>query len=163
MSNTISILIVDDNKELCEILYESINNTGDMRVLATVGDGKAAMDLIRELQPDVVLLDIIMPRLDGLGVLESITSMQGIKRPSIIVITSVGAESVVIRAMELGADYYIMKPFEIGMLITRIRQIYSERKLMTAIWPGCPITGKATVCIQQVPVRYGLIQTMLRV
>lgn len=102
MSNTISILIVDDNKELCEILYESINNTGDMRVLATVGDGKAAMDLIRELQPDVVLLDIIMPRLDGLGVLESITSMQGIKRPSIIVITSVGAESVVIRAMELG-------------------------------------------------------------
>ena len=128
MSNTISILIVDDNKELCEILYESINNTGDMRVLATVGDGKAAMDLIRELQPDVVLLDIIMPRLDGRGVLESITSMQGIKRPSIIVITSVGAESVVIRAMELGADYYIMKPFEIGMLITRIRQIYSERE-----------------------------------
>jgi len=128
MSECLSVLIVDDNMELCRLLTESINNTGDMRVAATTGDGKTAMDMIRELEPDVVLLDIILPRLDGLAVLESIAIRDDGERPVIIVSTSVGSESIIKRAMELGADYYIMKPFDVNVLITRIRQIWSDKK-----------------------------------
>lgn len=127
MSAPISVLIADDNNELCDLISESINSTGDMRVIATAGDGKTAVELIRELKPDVVLLDIIMPKLDGLGVLESMARWENVRRPVIIASTSVGSESIIIRAMELGADYYIMKPFEVSILITRIRQVYSEK------------------------------------
>ncbi|HEY8348445.1 MAG TPA: sporulation transcription factor Spo0A [Clostridiales bacterium] len=126
MSDPVSVLIVDDNKQLCELLTESINSTGDMRVAGTASDGKTAMDMIRELEPDVVLLDIIIPNLDGLAVLEGIAGRKDGKRPAIIVSTSVGSESIIKRAMELGADYYILKPFEISVLITRIRQICLE-------------------------------------
>lgn len=127
MSDTISVLIADDNNELCDLLSESINSTGDIRVIATAGDGKTAVELIRELEPDVVLLDIIMPKLDGLGVLERMAHWENAKRPVIIASTSVGSENIIIRAMELGADYYIMKPFKVSVLITRIRQTYSEK------------------------------------
>ena len=128
MSNQISVLIAEDNKELCYLLSERINKTGDMRVIAAVSDGKTAAEMIRKLEPDVVVLDIIMPKLDGLGVLESIACTRNAKRPVIIAATTVGSENIVTRAMELGADYYIMKPFEISVLIDRIRQIYAERK-----------------------------------
>jgi len=143
MSDPVSVLIVDDNKQLCELLTESINSTGDMRVIATASDGKTAMDMIRELEPDVVLLDIIIPNLDGLAVLESIAGRKDGKRPAIIVSTTVGSESVIKRAMELGADYYILKPFEISVLITRIRQICFEEPAYGRI------IAKSDIAVQQ--------------
>ena len=96
-------------------------------MIATAGDGKTAVELIRELEPDVVLPDIIMPKLMGLVCLERMAHWENAKRPVIIASTSVGSESIIIRAMELGADYYIMKPFKVSVLITRIRQTYSEK------------------------------------
>ncbi|HOQ07411.1 MAG TPA: sporulation transcription factor Spo0A [Clostridiales bacterium] len=126
MTDRVSVLIVDDNRELCGLLTESINSTDDMQVVAATGDGMAAMDMIRELEPDVVLLDIILPKLDGLAVLERIASQESGKKPVIIVSTTVGSESIIKRAMELGADFYILKPFDVNVLITRIRQVWSD-------------------------------------
>lgn len=71
----ISVLIADDNKEFCSILNDYLLNQRDIIVTAVAKDGREALALIEEKQPDLVVLDIIMPHLDGLGVLEKLNSM----------------------------------------------------------------------------------------
>ena len=73
--NKISVLIADDNKEFCSILNDYLLNQRDIVVTGIAKDGKEALTLIEEKQPDLVILDIIMPHLDGLGVLERLKSM----------------------------------------------------------------------------------------
>ena len=66
--------------------------------------------MIQDLNPDVVVLDIIMPHLDGIGVLEKLSSMNLTNRPKVIILTTLGQEFMTQRSVELGADYYILKP-----------------------------------------------------
>jgi len=127
MDERLSVLIADDNSSFCRILCDEINNTDDMHVVAFTGDGKTAVKLIYELEPDIVLLDIIMPRLDGIGVLEKLRDERPAKMPLVCVFTAIGNDIVVRNALELGADFYILKPFDIGVLINRIRQLYNEK------------------------------------
>ena len=75
--------------------------------------------------PDIAILDIIMPHLDGLGVLEKIRSMQLKKRPLFIILSAVGQDKITQRALALGAEYYIVKPFDMDVLVSRIRQLKS--------------------------------------
>ena len=79
--NKISVLIADDNKEFCSILNDYLLNQRDIVVTGIAKDGKEALTLIEEKQPDLVILDIIMPHLDGLGVLERLQSMNLRKIP----------------------------------------------------------------------------------
>ncbi len=76
--------------------------------------------------PDVLVLDIIMPHLDGLGVLEKLVERPLDKRPKVIMLTAFGQESITQRVVDLGADYYILKPFNLDVLINRIRQLAGE-------------------------------------
>ena len=81
------------------------------------------MKLIKEKEPDVMLLDVVMPKMDGLGVLESVhqdTSIQ--KVPNFIMISAVGRQEVTEDAFALGADYFIMKPFDSNAVIQRIKR-----------------------------------------
>jgi two-component system response regulator (stage 0 sporulation protein A) len=82
--------------------------------------------MILELEPDVVVLDIIMPHLDGLGVLERLNEENLEIYPKIIVLSAVGQDKVTQRAIMLGADYYIVKPFDLGLLIRRIRELTND-------------------------------------
>lgn len=127
MDERISVLIADDNSSFCKILCDEINNTDDMYVVACTGDGKTAVKMIYELEPDIVLLDIIMPKLDGIGVLEKLREERPAKMPLMCVFTAIGNDIVVRNALELGADFYILKPFDIGVLINRIRQLHHEK------------------------------------
>ena len=80
--------------------------------------------MIKEKEPDVVLLDLIMPKLDGLGVLEKIKKDKELtKVPAFIVISAIAQERVTENAFELGASYYILKPFEGSVVLSRIRQV----------------------------------------
>jgi two-component system response regulator (stage 0 sporulation protein A) len=127
MADLISILIADDNTDLCELLKEYIDGTGDMLVKGIASNGRETLDMIKELSPDIVVLDIIMPQLDGLGVLEEMALMNSSQRPISIVLTAIGKDNTVRTAVELGADYYIMKPFDPEMLVSHIRQLYDLR------------------------------------
>mgnify|MGYP001047027823 CR=1 FL=1 len=80
MKDTISVLVADDNKEFCEILEDYFKKQSDMEVVGVAKDGVEAYDMIIEKVPDVVILDTIMPRLDGLGVLEKLNSSSNIKK-----------------------------------------------------------------------------------
>lgn len=80
--------------------------------------------IIRNKQPDVVLLDLIMPKMDGLTVMEKINQDKNVqKRPDFIVVTAVGQERITEDAFNRGANYYIMKPFNNEMLLNRIKTV----------------------------------------
>lgn len=117
----ISVIVADDNREFCMLLGEFISNQQDIRLVATANNGLDAVDKVAEHKPDVLILDIIMPHLDGLGVLERINRAE--KRPRVIVLTAFGQESITQQALRLGADYYVLKPFNIEILVQRIRDM----------------------------------------
>ena len=119
----ISVLIADDNQDFSCTLSNYINAQSDMEVIGMAKDGNEAIDIIANTTPDVVLLDVIMPHLDGLGVLENINIIKKDKKPTCIMLSAVGQDKITQKAVELGAEYYVVKPFDIELLIKRIRDI----------------------------------------
>ncbi len=123
MKEKLSILIADDNQEFSHTLSSYINSQEDMEVIAVAKDGNEAVDMISNTMPDVALLDVIMPHLDGLGVLEKLNNVKIDKKPICIMLSAVGQDKITQKAIIAGADYYIVKPFDIEVLIKRIREI----------------------------------------
>jgi two-component system response regulator (stage 0 sporulation protein A) len=123
----INILLADDNKDFCDVLRNYLDKLEDMRVVDTAYDGFEAYSKILSLKPDVVILDGVMPRLDGLGVLERLNKAQSdTKLPICVMLTALTQESVTQRAMELGAEYYMIKPFDMESLVARIRELREQ-------------------------------------
>ena len=121
--NSISIIIADDNKDFCEILSEYLGKQEDLNIIGIAKDGLEAIELVTKKLPDVLVLDIIMPHLDGLGVLEKLATLNLEKFPKVIVLSAVGQDKITQRAISLGADYYVVKPFDFEIFIKRIRQL----------------------------------------
>ena len=123
----ISVAIVDDNERMVNLLEDILKEDAEIEVVGKSENGLDALDMIKETKPDVVLLDLIMPKLDGLGVMEKIKRDSEFKKnPSFIVITAIGQEGVTESAFELGANYYIMKPFDSNVILSRIKQIKGD-------------------------------------
>ncbi|ABW19145.1 sporulation transcription factor Spo0A [Alkaliphilus oremlandii] len=133
MGNRIKILIVDDNKDFCDILTEYLDRQQDIEIVGVANNGKEAVELIPQKLPDLIILDIIMPHLDGLGVLEKINCMNLTKYPRVIIMSAVGQDKITQRAISLGADYYVIKPFDFEIFIERIRQIINENTVSNSI------------------------------
>ena len=126
MDSKIQVIIADDNMEFGNIVYEYLNNQNDIEVIGVARDGLEALKLITTKLPDVVILDIIMPHLDGLGVLEKVRSSSMEKLPLFIMLSAVGQDKITQKALELGAEYYIIKPFNMDILVSRIRQLMDK-------------------------------------
>lgn len=127
----ISVLIADDNKEFCSILNDYLLNQKDIVVTGIAKDGREALELIQQKQPDLVVLDIIMQHLDGLGVLEKLNGMDLDKMPRVIVLSAVGQDKITQQAITLGADYYVVKPFDMDIFTKRIREMFSTQDVET--------------------------------
>jgi len=125
-NSKISIVIADDNKEFCSILNDYLLTQPDMDVIGTAKDGLEALKLISEKNPDLLILDIIMPHLDGLGVLEKLSTVNMEKVPRIFILSAVGQDKITQRAIALGADYYVVKPFDMNIFTQRIRQLFNN-------------------------------------
>ena len=123
MKDKISILIADDNQEFSRTLSNYLGNQEDMEVVGMARDGIEAVELLKNITPDVVLLDVIMPHLDGLGVLEKISEIKKDNYPMCIMLSAVGQDKITQQAINLGAEYYVVKPFDIELLIKRIREL----------------------------------------
>ncbi|MCX8131972.1 MAG: sporulation transcription factor Spo0A [Clostridia bacterium] len=123
LAKKIQVVIADDNREFGDILCEYLNNQNDIEVVGVARDGLEAFDLITTKMPDIAVLDIIMPHLDGLGVLEKVNSTPMAKRPLFIILSAVGQDKITQRALALGAEYYVVKPFDMDILVSRIRQL----------------------------------------
>ncbi|MCG0274996.1 MAG: sporulation transcription factor Spo0A [Thermosediminibacteraceae bacterium] len=115
------ILLADDNKEFCDLLEEYFSGEDDLQVVGKAHNGLEVLEKVQELNPDVLVLDIIMPNLDGLGVIEKLANFD--KKPRIIVLSAVGQDKITQKAINLGADYYVVKPFDLKILVDRIREL----------------------------------------
>ena len=141
----ISVLIADDNKEFCSILNDYLLNQKDVVVTGIANDGREALSLIETKKPDLVILDIIMPHLDGLGVLEKLNTMNLEKMPRVIILSAVGQDKITQKAITLGADYYVVKPFDMDIFIKRIREMFNTQTLTTNSVNRQPATSQSSI------------------
>ena len=116
----IRVMLADDNPNVVRLLTDFLSRKGEIELVAAVTDGAAIVDTVCECAPDVLIMDIIMPRRDGFMVLEELSRREGVKKPKVIVLTGLGRDDFVIRALRLGASYYMVKPFDMQSLYARI-------------------------------------------
>ena len=120
----LSVAIADDNEIMLQLLGDIIESDDELNVVGTAKDGEEAYRVIKTKEPDIVLLDIVMPKLDGLGVLSRVNKDKTIKKhPAFIMISAIGQDRITEDAINMGASYYIMKPFDNDMIIDRIKRI----------------------------------------
>lgn len=112
------ILIVDDDTNICELLRLYVEKAGYNVIIAN--DGASAVKMFRDLQPDLVLLDIMLPKLDGWQVCREIRK---ISEKPIIMLTAKGETFDKVLGLELGADDYIVKPFDTKEVVARIKAV----------------------------------------
>jgi len=143
----IEVLLADDNREFTNLLSEYISEQSDMTVTGVAYNGEEVLRLLEESRkaPDVLILDIIMPHLDGLGVLERLRDMDLNPMPKIIMLTAFGQENITQKAVQLGASYYILKPFDMEILANRIRQLVNNPVLSPAASYGTVLPKSANV------------------
>lgn len=126
----LNVAIADDNERMLRLLENIVSSDNDLNVVGTAKDGEAAYKLIKDKEPDVVLLDMVMPKLDGIGVMDRVHQEGNLKKmPSFLVISAVGHEQITETAFSHGADYYIMKPFSNEMVLNRIKSIRNVRSV----------------------------------
>ena len=126
MGKEIKIIVADDNRNLCQMLQNYLQVQEDLNIVGVAYNGLEAWELIQTQEPDLIILDVVMPNLDGLSVLERINTRTTMKRPKIIMLTAFGQESLTNQAMMLGVDYFILKPFDLDILSKRIRSLTQD-------------------------------------
>ena len=121
----IKVVIADSCNETRRNLAELIESCMDMDLVGQTGNGQIACQYILDKKPDVVLVDVVLPEIDGLGVIEKVKAEWKFveKKPAFIVIVSISSDHMVECAFQAGADYYIMKPFHDRSVLSRIRQV----------------------------------------
>lgn len=119
----IKLLVVDDNREFCNLVRDYINMQSDIEFSGAAFDGISALDLIRTKKPDVVLLDNVMPQLDGIGVLTHLQNMPASERPKIVTVTACPTDSFMTSAYKLGVNYAMSRKIDIAEMIERCRMV----------------------------------------
>ena len=119
----ITVCLVDDNRDLVQLMGDYFDEQEDIEVIGTAYNGRDCLEMLEELEPDVLLLDIIMPHIDGLAVLNHLKEMEKNKPPHVIMLTAFGQEEVMKKAVDLGASYFILKPFDLDHLADQVRQV----------------------------------------
>lgn len=122
----ISVAIVDDNVKMIERMSDILKSDEGIDIVGEAKNGEEAYELIKKDMPDVVLLDLIMPKMDGLSLMDKINKDDTItKMPFFIVTSAISNEAVIQDSFQYGAGYYMLKPFEINMVLDRV---YSAKK-----------------------------------
>ena len=120
----LNVAIADDNERMTDILGQMIEEDKELTLVGKAHNGEEICNIIREKEPDVVVLDMIMPKMDGLTVMEQCSHDHTVKKqPAFIVISAVGQERITEDAFNLGASYYMLKPFDNQVLLNRIKHI----------------------------------------
>ena len=119
----IRVMLADDNQSILRLLSDFLGRKEDVELVASVSDGTEIADAVRAHAPDVLVMDIIMPRRDGFMALEELKGMDEAIRPKVIVLTGLARDDFIARAIQLGACYYMVKPFDMNLLYSRIVEV----------------------------------------
>lgn len=121
------ILIVDDEKHILELLRYNLESNG--YIIDEANSGEEAVEKIKEKQYDLIILDIMLPGIDGLEVLRKIRQDIGMKSLPVILLTAKGSEIDKVVGLELGADDYIVKPFGVYELVARVKSVFRRLEI----------------------------------
>lgn len=121
-NKNISVLLADDCEEFTEEVKDYLDVQDGIEVAGVAHNGREAFEMIKETKPDVVLLDMMMPYVDGLGVLKKIRNTTLEKEPVCMMLSGVGQYKTAQKAVEMGAQYFMVKPFEMDVLADRIKE-----------------------------------------
>ena len=141
----LNVAIADDNVRMADILGQMIEEDKDLTLVGKAHNGEEICNIIKDKEPDVVILDIIMPKMDGLSVMEKFSHNANVKKvPVFIVLSAIGQERITEDAFSLGADYYVLKPFDNTTLLNRIKHIrkIGDRRVREIARPGITETKK---------------------
>jgi two-component system response regulator (stage 0 sporulation protein A) len=130
-NNPIKVLIADDNREFCGILKDYFSNEPEFDLVGVCSNGMEVLDALAQKPVEVLILDLIMPYMDGIGVLEKMDGLNLETRPRVIILTAFGQENITQKAVQLGADYYILKPFNLQVLGERVKQVVRDEQPQT--------------------------------
>lgn len=122
----VSLLVVDDDIRICEQLQEHLEYHEAIKSIEIAHDGLDGLRKLRNSRPDIILLDLIMPHVDGLGFLEQATKEGLLENTKIIVASELSQDSIVQYAIQLGASFYMLKPYDIDSLVDRIQVIVNN-------------------------------------
>lgn len=129
------VLVVDDDRAFSEIVSNELKITDGIELVGCAYDGVEAIDMIKLTMPDVVILDMVMPNLDGIGVLERMQHIRFSHNPSFIVVSAILNDSLAAHSIKLGADYFMLKPIDLNSLISRIKMFAGTVQEIPAIEP----------------------------
>ena len=144
------ILIADTGVEFRNALSEALSGEPDMQVVGMTGDGEELLRMVREKEPDAVIMEIVLSGLDGLGVLDEMARLK--RRPRVIILSSYIKGSVVDVAAAKGADFYMTKPCRFSSVCERIRQVMSPGGVEAERESGPSLETQVTAIIHEVGV-----------
>ncbi len=124
--NDMRIMLVDDNAELRRTMGDHLRRQENMRIVAECGTGLEALEALTKTPVDVIILDIIMPQMDGYSFLEEMNRRQMENPPQVIVVSALGRDDFIMRAVENGARFYMIKPVDLNALTGRIREVCGQ-------------------------------------
>lgn len=116
----VRVLIAEDNPATREALIRELESRQGIQLIGAARNGIEALHLIRQRSPQVLVCDMVMPQLDGFGVLEEMTRMKATQKPRVIALTALSRDDFIMRALELGVAYYMVKPADMNFLAQRI-------------------------------------------
>ena len=118
------VLIADSGEDFRFLMADTISSEEDMLVVGTAGDGIETLALVEQKHPNVIVMDLVLTKLDGLGVLQKLAQVD--QRPAVIIVSGFFNDHVVQEAAELGAYYFMPKPCDVPALLSRIRQVTQQ-------------------------------------
>ena len=128
----IRVMLADDNLNILKLLTDFLARKPDIELVAAVSDGVEIPDAVRRHAPDILVMDIIMPRRDGCRTLEALNAMEPAIRPRVIVLTGLARDDFIMRAIQLGASYCWVKPFDMNLLYVRCVEIALDQPAASA-------------------------------
>ncbi len=124
----LNVAIADDNERILHVLGDVVKSDKELNLVGQAENGEELYQIIRTRQPDVVLLDLFMPKMDGLTLMELVGQDKTLKKyPNFIVISAVGQEQITEDAFQKGASYFLLKPFNNQILLNRIKDTKRQK------------------------------------
>ena len=121
MKNHKNIVVVDDEKDILELLKYNLEK--EKFKVSCISSGHSAVELISNLKPDLIILDLMLPGINGLDICEILKKKKNTQNIPVLMLTAKGEESDIIKGLEIGADDYVVKPFSVRVLLARISSL----------------------------------------
>lgn len=144
--DSIKLVLADDSIRVRDALESAVRARSDMEIVASACNGAEALEAVKRCQPDVLVTDLVMPVMDGLALIEAVKLLPGCNT-RVIVLTALMRDEFILKSMSMGADYYMLKPFDAEMVANRVYELASFHK--PTMRTDAPLTSVFTFSLDE--------------